>query len=1025
MIAAGVTAVMAATSVLPMTVYAAEDDFASAIEAKYAEPEMSYRPYARWWLAEGSHTDETLKESVKELYEAGFGGVEFVTLTSEAEYLDDETYGWGSPEWIHDSQLIISECQKYGMSVSMTGGTYWATANLTTITPDDQTASQELGYTVVNLESTPGTNTSYSGELPQCVLPGDSTVQKLVSVVAAKVDSWGTVLEDAAAAEAAAEGTEEAAEGEAAEEEEKEVVKAVVNTDSMTVVTDAVTANEDGTYTIDFAAEDDSDYILFSFYQYGTSECYAAANTGVSYTINYFDPVGANALIDYWDTNILTDEVMEVIDQIDECDLYMDSLELMTEGEDSTKQLWCDDMLEQFETRRGYSLEKYLPLMIRETEDSLGGMGQYLTYIYDFTDSEDISAEYLRNDFFQTETELYQENCLDVLHEWLNSKGMYLRAENSYGKTFEVSQTVSSVDYLETESFEFAAEPDSYRNFSGAAHVYDKRLSSETGAAIFTNYLWNNGYYRQIFYTQYAAGIQKTVVHGYSSAYGPDESVSWPGYEGMTNLISERFNERQPGSIDYADLNTHLTRIQKVLEQGVPQVDVAMLRTDYYLNNLLTGISNAGAYTNRLHNDSAYYWTDLELQNNGYTYEYFSPYVFEDDEVSVEDGIINSDGVAYRALIVMEDELPLAAAEKLLTAAQNGLAVVFVNNVVEDPNNSGVQKVNTIAASTTGCNDGNDEALAAVVEQIKALDNVKTVDSTADAYEALKELGISPRAEYAEENSKILTTMRKADDATYLYVYNYMYEDTENYTGQISVEGTYQPYILDTWSGNVTKVTDSQSEDGRTTLNIDLAPGDVAVYVLDPAQSAVAEEAAEVTESEIALTGWNLSVDSYTPGEKVERTEENADTGVTTTEVTYETNHETIEVGTLDELTAWKDIEALGETVSGVGTYTNTFTLPDDWNSETGKVTFKADSFNYGTAMLTVNGEKVSINMDTAYADISDYVQAGENTISVRVTSSLRNIALTQESIFWLPYIGAQPDDYGMTGNTVLTITEA
>lgn len=91
---------------------------------------------------------------------------------------------------------------------------------------------------------------------------------------------------------------------------------------------------------------------------------------------------------------------------------------------------------------------------------------------------------YLRNDFFQTETELYQENCLDILHDWLNEKGMYLRAENSYGKTFEVSQTVSSVDYLETESFEFAADVDSYRNFTGAAHIYDKRLSSESGASI-------------------------------------------------------------------------------------------------------------------------------------------------------------------------------------------------------------------------------------------------------------------------------------------------------------------------------------------------------------------------------------------------------------------------------------------------------------------------------------------------------------------------------------------------------------
>ncbi len=1013
-VAVSVSLAMAVTAAFPAGVSAAEEGFAEAVAAAYAEPEMSHRPYARWWLAEGSHTDETLRESVKELYDAGFGGVEFVTLTSEAQYLDDATYGWGSPEWIHDTKVILEECRKYGMSVSMTGGTYWATANLPTITPDQQEASQELGYTAVNLPGTEGTVTSYSGELPQCVLPGQATVQNLVSVVAAKVVSWGTPQQEIdAAAAAAPEG----------EEPDIEIVKSVIDTDSMTVVTDAVTVGEDGTCTIDFTAEDDGDYILFAFYQYGTSESYAAANTGVSYTINYFDPAGANALISYWDENVLTEDVMEIIDQIGECDLYMDSLELMTEGENSTKQLWCTDMLEQFESRRGYSVEKYLPLLIRETEDSLGGMGQFLTYVYDFTDSADVNLTYLRNDFFQTETELYQENCMNVLHDWLNGKGMYLRAENSYGKTFEVSQTVPSVDFLETESFEFAGEIDSYRNFSGPAHVYGKRLSSESGAAIMTNYLWNNGYYRQIFYTQYASGIQKTVTHGYSSEYGPDQSVTWPGYEGMTNLISERFNKRQPGSVDYADVNAHLSRIQKALEQGVPQVDVAMLRNDYYLNNLLTDVSNSGVYNNRLHNDSAYYWMDQELQNNGYTYEYFSPYVLDDDAVSVENGMINADGVAYRALIVMEDELPLEAARKLLTAAQNGLAVIFANNVVEEPNNSGVQKINTAAASTTGCNDGKDEELAAVVEEIKALDNVRTVDAPEDAYEALKELGVSPRAEYAEPNAKILTAMRKAEDAVYLYVYNYKYEDTEDYTGQISVEGEYQPYVLDTWSGKVSRVTDAQSTDGRTVLNVTLAPGDVALYVLDPGQAAVAEENPEGTSSEIALSGWSLSVDSYTPGDKLERTEENEDTGVSTTEVTYATNHETIEVGVLDELVPWNEIEALGDTVSGVGTYTTTFTLPEDFSG--GEVIFQADSFNYGTAMITVNGEKVPVNMDTARADISDYVQAGENSISVRVTSSLRNIALTQEYIFWLAVSGAAPDAYGMTGNTAVIVTEA
>lgn len=1085
-----VSAVLTASMLLSsqaLVALADEEGFAETIEAMYQEPEMKHRPYARWWLAEGSHTDETLKESIKELYDAGYGGVEFVTLTSEAEFLDDETYGWGSPEWIHDSKLIISECAKYGMSVSMTGGTYWATANLPNINPDMQEASQELGYKTMEIHGAEGMTTSYTGELPLCDLSADATERTLVSVVSAKVESWGTKVEETEAA--AEEGAEESA-----PVIQEDLVKTKINTDSLAVVPDEnITDNGDGTWSIDFTAEDDGDYILFAFYQYGTSESYAASHTGKNYTINYFDPAGANAMIDYWNESVLTEDMQEIIDQIDECSLYMDSLELMTTGPDSTKQLWCADMLEQFESRRGYSLEKYLPLLIRETPDTLEGMGEHLTYVFDNTDTDAIDIDSLRSDFFQTETELYQENCLDILADWLHSKNMKLRAEPSYGKTFEMTQTVPSIDYLETESFEFAAEIDSYRNFSGAAHIFDKRLSSETGASIMTNYLWNSGYYRQIMYTQYASGIQKTVTHGYSSEYGPEESTAWPGYEGMTNLIAERFNKRQPSAIDSVDVNTHLSRIQKVLEQGEPQVDIAMLRTDYYLNNLLTSVSSSGVYNNRLHQNKAYYWQDMELQNAGYTYEYFSPYILTDDAVDMSDGMINSDGVAYKAVIVMQDELPLESAKALLEGAKNGLPIVFVNNVEEDVNNDSVLKINTVAGSTTGSNDGNDEALAEVVAEIKACENVRTIESTADAYETLMELGVTPRVEYEEPNAKILTNMRKAEDATYLYVYNYMYEDTDDFVGNIAVEGTYETYELDTWSGNVTKVSDAVSADGRTTISLELAPGDVAVYVLDPNGESAGQEAAEaeteavveetaadeeateavieettVTETEsaeteaateetaaaeteaateettaaeteeageeaaaagesqdtVALTGWSLTVDSYTPGDKVERTETNEETGVTTTEVTYTTNHEDIEVGTLETLVPWKDIEALGEFVSGVGTYTTTFTLPDDWSSEGKKVMFEADSFNLGTAMITVNDQKAVVNMDACEADLTDLVQAGENTISVRVTSSLCNVARSYEGIFWITE-ETPAADYGMTGNTVITISDA
>ena len=68
----------------------ATDSFAAQMADKYKEAELKYRPYARWWLAEGSHTDTTLIEAVHDLYDTGYGGLEIVTL-DESAYLDDAT----------------------------------------------------------------------------------------------------------------------------------------------------------------------------------------------------------------------------------------------------------------------------------------------------------------------------------------------------------------------------------------------------------------------------------------------------------------------------------------------------------------------------------------------------------------------------------------------------------------------------------------------------------------------------------------------------------------------------------------------------------------------------------------------------------------------------------------------------------------------------------------------------------------------------------------------------------------------
>ena len=107
-------------------------------------PPIECRNEVRWWLAEGLHTDETLRNDIRLLDEAGFGGAEFLAMDEFGA--DHKRYAWGSEEFTHDTHIIIDETTKRRMAASMTSGTNWSNANLPTIAPDDKAAAKELNY---------------------------------------------------------------------------------------------------------------------------------------------------------------------------------------------------------------------------------------------------------------------------------------------------------------------------------------------------------------------------------------------------------------------------------------------------------------------------------------------------------------------------------------------------------------------------------------------------------------------------------------------------------------------------------------------------------------------------------------------------------------------------------------------------------------------------------------------------------------------------------------------------------------
>lgn len=259
-------------------------------------PDIQYRPDIRWWLAEGFHTDQTLKSEIRTLYEAGFGGIEFLAM--EEQGVDSGAYGWGSEEWIHDTHTIIKETTDRNMAVSMTSGTNWANANLITITPDDKAASKELDAAEERISA----GTWKCGAVLESVLPmPDVTKQELVAVVAARI-------------------------------EKQNEEKIYLDKDRTFVLTGQV---RDG--KLEWKAPEDGDYILFYFWIHGTGQT-ARPSVTTSYTINYMDRYGVEAFQEYWDTTVLTEELKENIKKNGRGMMYMDSLELETFGKGG--QLW-------------------------------------------------------------------------------------------------------------------------------------------------------------------------------------------------------------------------------------------------------------------------------------------------------------------------------------------------------------------------------------------------------------------------------------------------------------------------------------------------------------------------------------------------------------------------------------------------------------------------------------------------------------------------------------------------------------
>ncbi|SDE07821.1 Ig-like domain-containing protein [Nocardioides lianchengensis] len=939
--------------------------FAQHLESQYVDPDRVYSSDVRWWLGEAAHTDETLLEEIQALYDAGFRGVELCMQTDNAP---DADYAYGSAMWTHKWNLVMNKMLDLGMAVYLTSGTNWATSNVPGLDPASQSAMQGLIQGTATVA--PGASLT---ALPAPAVSGRRDGAKFVNAYAYRVTEGNTVDPDSYVNLTATQGAD-------------------VWTQGL-----SWTAPADGTYRV------------FATWTQGTYETSSPAAVP-SYTTNYFDTRGVDALKAFWEEHYLADPALREKIAKGDVQLFMDSLEI-EHGSGFT--FWSEDMATEFQKRKGYDVRPYLFLIngVVSTFDlpynSVATQGTYR-----LADAEQ-RRQGIVNDFLDVQTQLYRERMLQPLKKWLNSVGIETRAQISYGKEIEMSEPIMDVDYPEAENLNQYNQVDVFRQWTGGSKLENKVLSSESSAGV-PSYNATRQLHLRDAYSTYAAGFQRMIWHIWGAGYGYG-NFQWPGYTAGRFGASTFHNlgSRNPGSRDYDEFNAHLGRVQQLMQTGRSRTDVGFISQKWvHGSQFRNGVGSDISQMNWQLAHQGIYYRSTELQDNGYTYDYFSPRFLFDDDVSFDEETKTIEKAGYQAVVLYQDWLDLEGAKRLLSWGKKGLKVV----ILED------------AASRTPYNDGKDGALKKVVDELKTLDTVRVATIYDDidiekavpggyddnVLEKLQELGVEPYTGYEEPNLQLLNQTREdADGNRFVYLYNYGDDEYHQYSHRpeirnlkfgkniktdVEVDGQFVPYRIDAWTGEVTELADYRWEDGRTVVPVDVDQNDIDLLAFekvdteqlhivstnaDSARAVGGGVAVRATESGDVttrlsdgrtytdavtvpaardITDWDLTVSSWRPNATAgDLTRTETIDGLTTTNRKTSTVKTDIDVE-LSTLKTWDQIPQVGKAVSGTGHYEASF----DWDADTASGAY----LDFGPTLeesmeVWINGTKVGGHVST------------------------------------------------------------
>jgi hypothetical protein len=602
---------------------------------------------------------------------------------------------------------------------------------------------------------------------------------------------------------------------------------------------------------------------------------------------------------------------------------------MLTDSIEVGPQNWTDQILEEFQRRRGYDPHPWLPALTGVIIKSTADTDRFFW------------------DFRRTIGQLLAENHYGEIAADLHSHGM-----KYYGEALEMHRP-SLGDDMEMRSrtdapmgamWTWAGQPGpdvtylaDLRGAASVAHIYGQNIvgaESMTSRGPAWSFSPNN--LKKVADLEFALGVNRFEIHESTHQPVPDMA---PGLTlGPYGLW---FNRNNTWADDAQPWINYLARCSWMLQQGHYVADVAYF---YGEEGPLTAVFG---------------WKPIGDAPQGYAFDFVNSDVVL-HELSFKDGrLVTPGGTSYRILYLggRSQRMTLPVLRQLRTLIQQG-AIVVGNRPTDSPSLSDDPAEWTkIADSLWGT--------ASVPNGVRKIGKGRLYIGIASD-EVLAALGVPRDFEYTkpEPEANLMFLHRKLDDGDVYFVDNRS-DRAEDLNATFRMEGK-APQLWDPASGEAQPAAYSIAN-GRTTVPLHLDPwGTTFVVFRDPARAA-SRTLPELKETEIAALNELLAKDWS---------------------VSFEPNRGAPGTAIFEHLISWSESADPGvKYFSGSASYTKTIEVPASAFTPGAHLILDLGDVE-NIAEVSINGKSQGIVWKTPFRiDVTQALVPGSNQIVVKVTN--------------------------------------